>query len=149
MTSGLPLPVHPGKLADMSEPSPESTPSVDPAAPQPEPSKPSHTLGTVCHLLGLCGYLGVPLGNVLGPLVLWLVKKEEDAFLRETGKHVLNFQISMAIYLVVASLAIFLVIGFVLVPVVLIVGIVYTIIGAIKSSEGEIYQYPLTIRFLR
>lgn len=119
-----------------SEPAP-STPKVD------------YTLGTVCHLLGLVGFLGIPFGSVIAPLVLWLVKKNEDAFLDATGKEVMNFQISMVIYTIIATLSIFLFVGIILLPLVLILALVYTIIGAINASNGVVYRYPLTINFIK
>jgi len=107
-----------------------------------------YSMGMLCHLLSFCGYL-VPVGNIVGPLVLWLTKKDEDAFLDATGKEVLNFQISMTIYTIICGLLMIVVIGIFLLPIVLIANIVYTIIGAIKANEGKVYQYPFTMRFLK
>ncbi|PXA04327.1 DUF4870 domain-containing protein [Coraliomargarita sinensis] len=106
-------------------------------------------MGMLCHLLGLSGFLGVPFGNILGPLVMWLIKREECAFADACGKEALNFQISMTIYSVVALLSILAFIGIVLFPVILILNIVYTIIASIRASEGTNYQYPFTIRFIK
>ncbi|TVP77719.1 MAG: DUF4870 domain-containing protein [Puniceicoccaceae bacterium] len=103
----------------------------------------------LCHLLSLVGFVGVPFGNILGPLVLWLMKKDQDAFVDATGKEVLNFQISATIYMVICGLLIFLVIGLLLLPILIIGVIVYTIIAALKANEGKLYRYPLTIRFLK
>ncbi len=106
-------------------------------------------MAMLCHLLSFVGLLGVPLGNILGPLVLWLIKKDEDPLVDETGKEVLNFQISASIYGIVCILLAFIFIGFLLLPILLIVVIVYTIIGATKANEGELYRYPFTIRFIK
>ncbi len=105
------------------------------------------TWGMLCHLSALSGFIGIPLGNILGPLVIWLVKKDESPFVDEQGKESLNFQISMIIYGVVAGLSIFLIIGIVLLPAVIVTDIVLVIIASIKVSKGERYRYPLTIRF--
>lgn len=126
--------VSPGSTSEPSSPSPKSG---------------EYTLGTVCHLLSLIGFLGIPFGNIIGPLVLWIVKRQEDSFLDQTGKEVLNFQISMTIYVAIAALLIFAFIGIVLLPVLLIANLVYTIIAAIKSSEGTIYHYPFTISLIK
>jgi uncharacterized Tic20 family protein len=106
-------------------------------------------MGMLCHLLALCGLLGVPFGNVLGPLVMWLVKREEIPFVDECGKEAVNFQISMTIYTIVAGLLLFAAIGFILLPAILIMNLVFTIIASIQAGEGRNYQYPLTIRIIK
>ena len=111
--------------------------------------KQEYTLGMLCHLLSFALYLGIPVGNIIGPLVLWLLKKDESEFVDATGKEVLNFQISLTIYGIICIPLIFLGVGLILVPVLMILAIVYTIIGAIKANEGEVYQYPCTIRFIK
>jgi uncharacterized Tic20 family protein len=90
----------------------------------------------------------VPCGNILGPLIIWLVKKPEMPGLDTVGRTVLNFQISWTIYAIIAGLSIWLCIGVVLVPAVLIAWLVFLILGAVKTSNGEPYQFPLTIKFL-
>lgn len=107
-----------------------------------------HTMGMLCHLLSFCGYV-FPVGNIIGPLVLWMVKKDEDSFVDATGKEVLNFQISMTIYAIICTILIMVFIGIILLPIVVIANIVYTIIAAIKANEGVVYEYPFSIRFLK
>lgn len=107
------------------------------------------TMAMLCHLLSFIGFIGIPVGNILGPLVLWLIKKSEDPFVDATGKEVLNFQISATIYGIVCGLLFFVFIGVVLLPVLIIAVVVYTIIGAIKAYEGQVYYYPFTIRFFK
>ena len=106
-------------------------------------------MGMLCHLLALCGLLGIPLGNIIGPLVIWLIKREECPFVDACGKEALNFQISMTIYLFVSILLALVVIGFVLLPVIIITNLVLTVIASIRASEGTHYRYPLTIRFIK
>lgn len=121
------------------------------AHPQDDTTVPSQTntsAAAICHLLSLVQFLGVPLGGIIGPLVLWLVKRNEDPLVDACGKEAVNFQISMLIYLIIAGILIFAVIGLILVPVLLILNIVYTVIAAIKASEGTVYHYPLTIRLI-
>jgi uncharacterized Tic20 family protein len=112
-------------------------------------AKADHTMGMLCHLLSLCQLLGIPFGNVLGPLVLWLVKRDEDPFVDSCGKESVNFQISMTIYMVISFLLMFIFIGFFMIIAVMVINIVYTIIAAIKASEGTSYTYPFTIRFIK
>lgn len=101
------------------------------------------------HLLGFAGLVLPYAGNIVGPLILWLIKKADSPYLDAHGKEVLNFQISFAIYGLIAFLSFFVLIGFILLPVVVVAWIVFVIIGAIKASEGKLYRYPLTIRFLK
>ncbi|WP_345785320.1 DUF4870 domain-containing protein [Thalassobacterium sedimentorum] len=106
-------------------------------------------MAMLCHLLSFVGLLGVPIGNILGPLVIWLVKKDQDPFVDATGKEVLNFQITATIYGIICGLLVFVVIGLFLLPVLIIAVVVLTIIGALKANEGILYRYPFTIRFLK
>ena len=114
-----------------------------------------------CHLLALCGFVGVPLGNFIGPLILWLVKRNDSVEVDEARKEVLNFQISLLIY--GAAIFLFLIpaffvpfLNFVLIPVgvlaifgIMIAGMVLTVVAALKTGEGVRYRYPCTLRFLR
>lgn len=106
------------------------------------------TWGMLCHLTSLSGYLGVPFGNILGPLIIWLIKKEESSFVDDQGREALNFQISMMIYGIVSAVLILLIIGIFLLIAIWIISLVFTVIAAVKTKDGEVYRYPLTIRFL-
>jgi len=112
-------------------------------------SKETNTWAMFTHLSALSGYVGVPFGHIVGPLILWLIKKDQNPVLDAHGKEALNFQISSVIYGIVAFLSIFVLIGFVLLPAVVIANLVLTIVGAIKANNGELYRYPCTIRFLK
>jgi len=103
----------------------------------------------LCHLLALSGFVGLPFGHVLGPLIWWIIKKEESPSVDEHGKESLNFQISMTIYTIGAGLSVFVVIGLALLPAILVLNLVLTIIAGVKASNGEFYRYPLTIRFIK
>ena len=100
------------------------------------------------HLSGLSLYFGVPFGNILGPLLIWLFKKDESPFVEAQAKEALNFQISISIYGVVAAMLAFVLVGFLLVPALFVAHIVLTIIASVKVSEGGGYSYPLTIRLI-
>ena len=104
--------------------------------------------GMLCHLSTFAGYL-VPFGNILGPLIVWLVKKDEYAFVDDQGKEALNFQISITIYSLVSGILILALIGIVLLIAVIIFSVVMTVIAAIKANGGEYYRYPLTIRLVK
>lgn len=95
----------------------------------------------------------IPFGNLLGPLAVWLIKKNDLPSIDPVGKAVLNFQISWTIW-TVASIIVAFVGSCLIIPLVLplITGIgllVLTIIGGIKASNGEAYKFPLTIEFLK
>jgi uncharacterized Tic20 family protein len=134
--------------AEPPEPSTEVENSQPPVLPAPE-VKADNTMGMLCHLLSLTQLLGVPFGNILAPLILWLVKRDDDPFVDLCGKESLNFQISMTIYFAISVVLMFVFIGFFMIIGLMIVNIVYTIIAAIKASEGDSYTYPLTIRFIK
>ncbi len=102
----------------------------------------------LCHLTALAGVI-IPFGNLLGPLIVWLVKRDESSLVDREGKESLNFQISMSIYAIVSSLLILLLIGIPMLVIVRLVDIILTIVASVKTANGESYTYPLTIRFLR
>lgn len=104
------------------------------------------------HLASVAGWIGIPLGHILAPLVVWLVKKDESEFVRGQAIESLNFQISMTLYAFVAGLLAITVIGLIIaIPVIIAVvlgDILFTVIGALRVNEGEAYRYPFTIRLL-
>ncbi|MEC7609939.1 MAG: DUF4870 domain-containing protein [Verrucomicrobiota bacterium] len=110
---------------------------------------PRYTTGIFCHLLGLASYLGIPFGNIIAPLVLWLLKRADDPFVDVCGKEAVNFQITISLYFTLSVVLIFAKIGILLLPLVVILHVIYTIVASIKASEGQHFRYPLTIRFLR
>ncbi len=112
-------------------------------------SKDERMWGMICHLAALAGFVGIPLGNVLGPLVVWLIKREEFPLVADQGKESLNFQISMTIYGLICIPLMFVVIGFLLGLALLIADVVFIIIAAMKANDGILYRYPLTIRLIK
>lgn len=102
-----------------------------------------------CHLAALSGFL-VPFGNIIGPLVVWLIKRAEMPMVDRHGKEALNFQITVVIAFLVCIPLCFILIGFVLMAVVGIGALVLTIMAAVKVSNGEYeYRYPFTLRLLK
>ena len=112
-------------------------------------SKDDRTWGMLAHLSAIVGYFIIPFGNIIAPLVIWLVKKDQSWFVDNQGKEALNFQISMTLYAFVSGILMLVLIGFVLIVIVYIIGLVLTIVATIKANEGVLYRYPLTIRFIR
>ena len=107
------------------------------------------TLAMVCHLLGFAGYVFWFFGNILGPLILWLVKKDTSEFVDDQGKESLNFQISITIYGLGAGVLSLVFIGLPLLFAIGIFDIVMIIIAAVQANSGVRYRYPLCIRFIK
>ena len=115
-----------------------------------EENKEARQWAMFCHLAALATYLGIPFGNILGPLILWLIKKDEFSYVQAQGKEALNFQISMTIYgLVCIPLICLAGLGAFLLAAVGIVDLVFIIIASINANNGKDYKYPLCIRFLK
>ena len=109
-----------------------------------------------CHLAGLCFLLPIApvIGSIIGPLILWQVKKEEFPFVDEHGKEALNFQISIVLYSLIGSIVCAITcVGIPLIPFVLgiigILDIVFLIIASIKANNGEHYRYPMSVRLVK
>jgi uncharacterized Tic20 family protein len=129
------------------ETTPPNTP--EPAPPTPPSGPDERQWKTFLHLSALIGLVLPTCGNIVGPLVIWLLKKQELPGLEAEGRKVLNFQISATIYMVVLSLIGFIACVFVFLPLaVFIWWLVYTILGAVKASNNESIEFPLTIKFL-
>jgi hypothetical protein len=102
-----------------------------------------------CHASALLGvFIHFP-GHVLAPLIVWLLKRGDSPEIDAHGKEALNFQISMLIYNVIAGVFCLVLIGFLLLPLLWVLNAVFVIIAAIKASDGELYRYPMTIRFIQ
>lgn len=123
--------------------------STEVPQPQEQTDKDSRLYGMLCHLLALAGFIGIPFGNILGPLIIWLMKKDQYPFVDDQGKESLNFQISLTIYGIVSGILTMVVIGFLLLAGVYVFGLVMVIIAAIQANQGVAYRYPLTIRFIK
>ncbi|MEC8827108.1 MAG: DUF4870 domain-containing protein [Verrucomicrobiota bacterium] len=125
------------------------TPTDDPYANLPsDPAKQEKDWAMITHLSGLCSAIGIP--SFVGPLVCWLLKKDEFAKVDLAGKEALNFQLSVLIVQVISvPLTLLVGIGFVTFFAAAISGLVYTIIAAVAASNGEDYLYPLTFRMIK
>ncbi|UKS67542.1 DUF4870 domain-containing protein [Rossellomorea marisflavi] len=100
-------------------------------------------------LMAMLIYLTSFFTTFIGPLIIWLMKREDSEFVDFHGKEYLNFLISYTIYSIVASLLMLILIGFVLLPVVGILAFIFTILAAVKSYGGETYRIPTVIRFIK
>ena len=125
------------------------------APPPPNPESQARTWNMLCHLSALACLIGVPFGNILGPLLVWQIKKNEIPSVETHGKAALNFQLTVLIAGLVTGVAFFVgsffCVGWLLLPVVLLIGlagVVFAIIAGIKATNGEDYKYPFSFTFV-
>ncbi|MCZ6500082.1 MAG: DUF4870 domain-containing protein [Gammaproteobacteria bacterium] len=104
--------------------------------------------GMLCHLSALTGFLS-GIGFILGPLIVWLLKKDQYSFVDEQGKEALNFQITMFIAAIACVLLVLLLIGVLLLWILGIVNFVMIIIAVIESNNGVHYEYPFSLRLIK
>ncbi len=109
------------------------------------PDKDARQWAMFCHFAAFLGMI-FPFGNLLGPLIVWQLKRETAAFVDDQGKEALNFQITVALAMLVCFLLMFVFIGIILIWVVGIAALVLTIIAGIKANEGKAYRYPFCWR---
>lgn len=105
------------------------------------PSKEECNLAMLAHLLGI-------FSGFVGALVLWLVKREDNGFAAQEAREALNFQITVAIALMAAFILKFVLIGFLLVPLVFLANFIFCLLAALSTAKGKPYRYPLTIRLV-
>ncbi|MCB9757622.1 MAG: DUF4870 domain-containing protein [Candidatus Omnitrophica bacterium] len=96
------------------------------------------------HLLGL---VPIPLVAILGPLLVWLIKKEESSFVEQNAKESASFQITVLIALLIAGWLCFFIIGFFLIIGILLADLILVITAAIKAKQGLLFRYPFALRF--
>ncbi len=111
------------------------------------PSESEVSTARAAHLLTLLGYL-VPFVSIIAPLLIWQTTGKDSAFVTQHAKEALNFQISMLIYQIVAGLLIFVLIGLVLLPALIVLDIVLVIQQSGTASRREASRYPFCIRFI-
>ena len=137
-------PVNPG-----SAPGPQYVaPGSAPAPGQYAPTKDDCNMAMLCHLASFAGMI-IPFGDILGPLVMWLMKKDQSPFVDLHGKEAVNFHISMYLWMLLSLVLCLICVGFVLLLGLMVLDLVCTIIAAVRAINGREYRYPLSIRFLR
>ena len=134
----------------MSENFAENTSSPQPEAVQPivAADQNERTLGLVCHLSLFASFI-FPFGSLLVALVIWLMKRESSKFIDETGKEVLNFQITLFFAAIACAILTLVLIGVLLGIAIFIASFVVAIMGAMAASKGEIYRYPYILRLIK
>lgn len=134
----------------------ENTPPPSPPPPPPPPVTPAPDTGDTqarqwamfAHLSALVGII-IPFGNIIGPLIIWQIKKDQFPLVDDQGKEALNFNIAVTLAFIVAFILMFVVIGVLLMPLIGIAWLVFVILAAIKSNEGVTYRYPVNLRLIK
>ena len=120
-------------------------------APSPAVSNSSSSVRTWCmlaHASALVGFLVPVAGHLVGPLIVWLAKRQDSPEMDAHGKESMNFQISMLIWNCIAAILILVLIGIPLLILLHILNIIFVIVASIQASDGKLYRYPLTIRLI-
>jgi uncharacterized protein len=102
----------------------------------------------LCHLSAFAGFF-FPFGGVIGPLICWLSRKDDSAWVNINGRNSLNFELSILLYMVLAAPLCIIVVGF---PIIFALGalkVICIIIASIKASKGQLFKYPLLIPFIQ
>jgi uncharacterized Tic20 family protein len=100
------------------------------------------TMAMLAHLLGL-------LLGFIGPLIIMLTSGSQDPFVKDQSTEALNFQLTMLLASIVSFVLAFVLIGFLLIPVIVIGNLVLTIQGAMAANKGQWYRYPVCIRMVK
>lgn len=125
---------------------------AEPGAATPPPKAGETGWATACHLLTLTSFIFTPVVGVLAPLGVWYLFRRDDAFVERSAKEAFNFQVNLLLWglvgLVLCLTCILSPLGLVLLGGALIANVVLTAVAAVRTSNGDDYRYPYTIRFL-
>jgi len=102
----------------------------------------------LAHATALVGFLVPVAGHIVGPLIVWLAKRQDSPEIDAHGKESMNFQISMLIWNAIAAILIIVLIGIPILLLLHILNIIFVIVASIQASEGKLYRYPLAIRLI-
>ena len=108
----------------------------------PPPDKDSKTMGMLAHLLAI-------FTGFIGPLVIWLIKKDTSPFVDDQGKESLNFQLTVLIGYLIGGATSCLFIGLLILPAVWLISLIFAIIATMKANNGEAYRYPFALRLIK
>lgn len=129
-------------------------PFTYPPATETIPEKDVRLWSTLCHLAALFGLVVPTLGSVVGPLVVWLIKRNDHPTIDAHGKEALNFQLSVLIYCwvlgIIGVATLWILVGFAFLALSFLIGLaalILAIVAAVKASNGESFRYPFSIRF--
>ena len=106
------------------------------------PTSDEKTLAMLSHILTVVSCF-------LAPLIIYLLKKDESAYVAEHAKESLNFQITMAILYIISCILILVLVGILLIWLLSIINLILVIIATIRASENKIYRYPFNFRLIK
>jgi uncharacterized protein len=130
---------------DETAPAPPTPPT--PPADGTAPGKEERMWAMIAHFSAFAGHI-IPFGHILGPLIIWVLKRDQFPLVADQGKEALNCQITYTIYMVAAIALCFACVGYFILPVVWLADIVLVVIAGIKANEGIKYRYPAIFRFV-
>ncbi|MBP87922.1 MAG: hypothetical protein CMJ64_14560 [Planctomycetaceae bacterium] len=116
-------------------------PPVDDDKPDSQ-SKDERTLGMLSHLLGV-------FTGFIGPLVIWLIKKDDSEFVDDQAKESLNFQLTILIGQVINCALMLVCIGYITFLALWVTTLIFCIMATVAANKGERYRYPINIRFIK
>ena len=119
-----------------------------PGSTQPNKERETRTWAMFLHFSLLAGYVA-PIAGLIAPIIIWLVQKDKLPGIDEHGKVVVNWLISLILYLILSVLLSFIFIGIPMLIVLIVATIIFPIIGGIKANDGQLWKYPLSIRFFK
>ncbi|MGH2751053.1 MAG: DUF4870 domain-containing protein [Actinomycetota bacterium] len=128
---------------------PGEHPTGRPAPPGGPGSQQERNWAMLCHIASFAGFIVPIAGSIVGPLAVWLLKRDEFPLVDDQGKEALNFQLSLLLYGLIAFVLVFVLIGFLLLALIAVFDVVMVVVAAIQASQGKAYRYPLCIRFVR
>ena len=112
------------------------------------PTQDERTWGMLAHLTAFSGFL-IPFGNIIAPLIVWLVKRDQSQFVADQGKESLNFNITVLLAGVVCWALVYVLIGILLGVALFFYWLAMIIVAGIKASEGIRYRHPFTLRLIK
>jgi uncharacterized Tic20 family protein len=140
---GADAPTNDAAAPPSATPLPYASP-MGPAAPYTgaPPTSEDRTMAVLAHVLGI-------FTSFVGPLIIWLVKKDQSPFVDDQGREALNFQITLIIGYLISAIATVICIGPILAIALSVVAIIFGIMGAVAANKGEAYRYPFNIRLIK
>jgi hypothetical protein len=142
-------------MSENQIPPPQTPPPTQPAPTPASNESQARTWNMLCHLSALAGFV-IPFGNIIGPLLVWQIKKNEIPSVEIHGKAALNFQLTVLITAlagaIVAFVLSFFCVGFLLFPLVILIGLaglVFAIIAGLKANDGKDYKYPFSFQLIK
>ena len=108
-------------------------------------------LSSYCMLMHLSQFAGiiVPFGGIALPIIMWATNKDKSSLIDQHGKNILNWMISFYIYVSISAILILLIVGIFALIALCLVAVIFAIIGAVKANNKEMFNYPLTITFIK